>query len=353
MKKLRILLIRGGAPNGVSYHRLLRPHKVLCQQYEYDVHDCDAIEQVSDETLKSFDIVIGNRTIASVGEVDKQIEQINRIKKAGPKVVLDLDDYWHLHKNHELSSWWAKHNMTSVIISNIKNADYITVTHEVIGQLTKRNYTILPNGLDNTEIQFERKTRAIRNTLDFGWCGSSNHIYDINLMSESLKRLNEEQVNYRMNFLGWNPEMKHSKYYEWILTGLGTAKDNQYTNIAGKEVDTYGALYDHIDVALIPLVDNPFNNCKSNLKMLEAGVKGKAVIVSNVYPYTSILKHEKNCLKVNPTDNHNGWYKAIKRLVNNPNMVIDLANQLHEDVKPYNLANLVKTRHEFYQSIIK
>lgn len=352
MKKLKILLVRGGAPNGVAYHRLFKPHQVMCRYYDVDVKDCDFIEQVSDSSLQDIDIVIANRTIADTDNPADHIHQIKRIQKAGAKFILDIDDYWYLHKGHELSKWWNDNNMTSIIIANIKHADYVTVTHEFLGKLTQRKYTVLPNGIDVSEPQFERKTRVLRNTIDFGWCGSSNHFWDINLMTLSLRRLNEENVNYRMNFLGWNPQMKHSQIYEWALTGQGTVKDNQYTNIGGKEVESYAALYDHIDVSLIPLVDNTFNNCKSNLKILEAGFKGKAAIVSNVHPYNELLIHERNGLKVNPTDNLNGWYRTIKRLVNNPNMVNDLANQLYEDVQDYTLQKLSKLRYEFYQSIV-
>ena len=39
------------------------------------------------------------------------------------------------------------------------------------------------------------------------------------------------------------------------------------------------------DIAIAPLVDNPFNACKSNIKMLEFTAMGAAGIYSNVMPY--------------------------------------------------------------------
>lgn len=352
MKKLRILLVRGGAPNGVSYHRLLKPHKVMCKYYEADVHDCDAIEQVSTETINTFDIVIANRTLGSEKSAAKQAEQINRVKSTKAKYILDIDDYWHLPNNHEILKWWRENNMTSLIQLNVDMADYVMVTHDCLGKLTKRDYNVQPNGLDTTALHFNLRLKAVRQTVDFGWCGSSNHIHDINLMAKSLKRLNDEGVKYRMSYLGWSDKMPHAKLYEHILSGYNSIPDNQYINIGGKEVDTYGALYDHIDVSLIPLCDNTFNACKSNLKMLEAGFKKKAVIVSNVHPYTSLINHEVNCLKVNATDNGNGWYKSIKRLINNKELITKLAEQLYQDVQPYELNNLIHNRYKFYQSIL-
>lgn len=353
MKRLKILLVGGGRPNGVSYHRLLKPHQVMCRHYEVDVNDCDAIEQVSDESLQKFDIVIANRTLANGTTVTEQLEQIKRVKATGCKYILDIDDYWHLHQGHELSKWWVSNNMTSLIETNINNADYVMTTHDVLGKLTKRDYIVMPNGIDETDMQWNVKPKAIRKTVEFGWCGSNNHIHDINLMGKALRRLNVEDVNYRMAYLGYSPKMPNVKNYEHVLTGYDTAKDNQYLNIQGLPVDEYATLYDHIDVALIPLVENVFNSCKSNLKMLEAGFKKKAVIVSNVQPYTSLIKHGENCLKVNSTDNNNGWYKSIKRLCNDRELIKQLADQLHKDVQQFELSILAKKRFEFYQSIIK
>lgn len=352
MSELRILLVRGGAPNGVAYHRLLKPHKVMQRYYECVVDDCDAIEQVSDESLSNYNIVITNRTIAQVNSVDAQVHEINRVKKAGVKFVLDIDDYWYLHAGHELTKWWAENNMSQLISANIAHADEVMVTHDVLGRLAERSYVVMPNGVDTTDLQFKVNPRKIRSTIDFGWCGSSNHLKDVGLMATSLKRLNEERVKYRMNYLGWSDKMKNYKQYEYQLTGHNTASNDVYTNIGGKAVDAYATLYDHIDVALIPLCDNTFNSCKSNLKMLEAGFKKKAVIVSNVHPYNSLINHCVNCLKVNAADNDKGWYKSIKRLIANPELITTLAEQLHKDVQPYELSNLCHSRYEFYKSII-
>jgi hypothetical protein len=82
------------------------------------------------------------------------------------------------------------------------------------------------------------------------------------------------------------------------------------------------------DVALAPLLPSEFNRCKSNLKMVEAGFAGCALIVSDVAPYSQHLT-DKNCIAVK----HNGdWNKAIKYLHENPNKAGDIALTLHEDM---------------------
>lgn len=346
-KKLRLLLIRGSAPNGVSYHRLYAPHMRMKSDYDIEVYDCDKIEQVNNDTLRTIDIVIGNRTVTD-GPPEQQKFEIDRIKSCGAKFILDLDDYWYLYNNHELSGWWNRNKITSIIEANIRHANYVTVTHDLLGSKTKREYTVIPNGIDARLPQFQVVEKEIE-VVEFGWVGSGNHRKDITLMKESLRRLNTEQQPYKMKYCGYNAQLKHCREYEEILSG-GWSQHNNYSNIEGQPVDKYGYMYELIDVALIPLFDNEFNNCKSNLKMLEAGFKKKAVIVSDVHPYSPLIKHGVNCLKVNKTD-RNGWYKEMMKLIKQPDMVKELAEQLHKDVQAYEMGKINELRMKLYDSI--
>jgi glycosyltransferase involved in cell wall biosynthesis len=104
-----------------------------------------------------------------------------------------------------------------------------------------------------------------------------------------------------------------------------------------------------------------FNRMKSQLKVIEAGFYKKALIASEVGPYTIDLKHalkngqftDGNALLVDDVRNHSDWAKYIKKLVQNPNMRIDMGERLYEHVsKHYSLDVVTKTRAEFYKSIV-
>jgi hypothetical protein len=57
---------------------------------------------------------------------------------------------------------------------------------------------------------------------------------------------------------------------------------------------------------------------------------------------------------VNENNNHSDWAKNIKKLVENPSMIVDLGERLYETVKDkYDLNQVTKTRSEFYKSLIK
>jgi glycosyltransferase involved in cell wall biosynthesis len=101
---------------------------------------------------------------------------------------------------------------------------------------------------------------------------------------------------------------------------------------------------------------------KSQLKVIEAGFYKKALIASNIGPYTIDLKHalkngnftDGNALLVDENRNHSDWSKYIKKLLTNPNLVTDLGERLYETVKDkYDLNQVTKTRAEWYKSLIK
>jgi glycosyltransferase involved in cell wall biosynthesis len=113
---------------------------------------------------------------------------------------------------------------------------------------------------------------------------------------------------------------------------------------------------------MAPIKNHIFNRVKSQLKVIEAGFYKKALIASEVGPYTIDLKHalsfgqftDGNALLVKEERNHSDWAKNIKFLVNNPNLIIDLGERLYETVKDtYDLRNVTKTRAEWYKSLIK
>ena len=99
------------------------------------------------------------------------------------------------------------------------------------------------------------------------------------------------------------------------------------TKVQLSDIQEYAKDYEDCGICVIPLQDNLFNNCKSELKMIEAGHFAKPVMVSAVEPYT-LLSTNKNSLKVY----NNEWAAAIKKIKGNHTMQVDLGLKLKEDI---------------------
>jgi glycosyltransferase involved in cell wall biosynthesis len=156
------------------------------------------------------------------------------------------------------------------------------------------------------------------------------------------------------------------KYKEYLDTFVendypGVEREN-YVRVWTRPVTTYAKNYSKFDISLAPIKNHIFNRMKSQLKVIEAGFYKKALIASNVGPYTIDLKHalknggfvDGNALLVNENNNHSDWAKNIKKLVENPNMIVDLGERLYETVKDtYDLNKVTADRAELYKSLIK
>jgi glycosyltransferase involved in cell wall biosynthesis len=134
-----------------------------------------------------------------------------------------------------------------------------------------------------------------------------------------------------------------------------------YVRVWTKPVQSYAKNYSKFDVSLSPIKNHIFNRMKSQLKVIEAGFYKKALIASNLGPYTIDLKHalnngnfvDGNALLVDENRNHSDWAKFIEKLLKNRNFVTDLGERLYETVKDkYDLNKVTKDRAEFYKSIL-
>jgi hypothetical protein len=157
------------------------------------------------------------------------------------------------------------------------------------------------------------------------------------------------------------PEYKNflMTYKEDKFNGI---ENEGYVRVWTKPVTSYATNYSKFDISLAPIKNHIFNRVKSQLKVIEAGFYKKALIASNVGPYTIDLTHSLkngnfvngNALLVDENRNHSDWSKYIKKLVDNPTMIEDMGNRLYETVKDkYDLNTVSKDRASWYKTIIK
>ena len=155
-------------------------------------------------------------------------------------------------------------------------------------------------------------------------------------------------------------------YKNFLLKFVQENYDNEnnqsYVRVWTKPVSSYAKNYSKFDISLAPIKNHVFNIMKSQLKVIESGFYKKAMIASNLGPYTIDLKNafvkntftSGNALLVDEDKNKYDWGKSIEKLMKNPNLITDLGEKLYETVKDkYSLITVTKNRAEFYKSLIK
>jgi glycosyltransferase involved in cell wall biosynthesis len=379
---------------------------MLQNMYPDDFHvDIDYQPKIQDPNYwKKYQIVHIHRNIGHDYNMTPSI--LKGLKDMGIVTVVDLDDYWLPTKEHPIHSIIVQNQIDKKIMENLRHAQYVTTTTEVFANEIKKlnkNVVVFPNGINPDENQFKEPTLP-SDRIRVGWLGGSSHLHDLELLRGVVSK-NGADLNSKIQYVicgfdtrGYvteiNKETGEQKKrdilphetvwarYEELFTDnykiidedykkflmefkegeFKSDKSLPYLRVWTKPVTSYAMNYSKLDISLAPIKNHIFNRVKSQLKVIEAGFYKKALIASNVGPYTIDLKHslkngeftDGNALLVNEVNNHSDWHKYIKKLIQNPNMIEDMGNRLYETVKDkYHLKNITKDRAEWYKSIVK
>lgn len=421
MSKIRVLVVPSDR-TGVSKFRSVEPHMKLQELYNDDFFveiltaGTDTFNWDDEAYLKKFDIIHFHRTLPNI--VNGTIQQVfleevyplfDKLHKLGLITVMDLDDYWAPGREHPAYEAIKADKLSYKIINNFDKVNYVTTTTPVFAkEISKynKNVVVLPNAIDPSEKQFKPKP-VDSNRLRFGWLGGSSHLHDLKIMSGGVTRfLDENKEDTQMVICGFdlrgtireqNPmtgeittrkikpvESVWVRYEEFFTDNYGiTSKEltkhlktyNQdkdkvfnfdediYKRVWTKPITSYASNYNMFDVSMAPLKETKFNECKSQLKVIEAGFHKKALIAQDFGPYKidcvplieygGKINENGNAILVESRKNHKDWYKAMKKLNDNPELIDLMGNNLYNTVKDrYHIDVVTKTRAEFYKRIV-
>jgi glycosyltransferase involved in cell wall biosynthesis len=406
MSKIRILAIPSDK-HGVGKFRMMDPFVFISDKHSEDIHvDISYNAEDRDDYFLNYDIVVFHTFIHQTNH-EHNIKRINWLKSKGIITIMDIDDLWFVDQRHPMYQVIKMNKVGEMKIDMLKTVDYVSTTTPIFAKTIKdklkvSNVVVFPNAVNEDEPQFQNKPIK-SDKVRFGWLGGSSHLHDLELMSNGISSTYNtfkdkvqfvlcgfdtrgsvtvidqegkqqqrpiqptETVWYKYegfftdNFKVLSPEYKN--YLGTFTQGDYNDIDEPYRRRWTKDINTYATNYNTFDVSLAPLVDSVFNANKSQLKVIEAGFFKKAIIASDLDPFTIDLisavdegkfNDKGNALLVGSKKNHKDWAKHMKRLVENPNMIEDLGNRLYETVKDtYSLKKVCKDRVEFFKSIIK
>lgn len=398
------LLVVPSDRTGVGKFRSVDPHIFLQSNYGNDFH-VDIVYDVPYDDInffKKYQIVSFHRSLG--GDFERANKLINDLKSNGIKTVCDIDDYWSPGKEHPIHDVIKFNKLDEKIVKNLRAAEYVTTTTSIFAtEISKLNKNVLvfPNAINPKEPQFNEPTLP-SDRLRVGWLGGSSHLHDLQLLDSSFSKISSKADKLQFVLCGFDTRGtiteingntgEHKKrnilphetvwatyekiftqnysivsedYKKYLLNYTQEVYPNElqesYVRVWTRPVQSYAKNYSKFDVSLAPIKNTMFNRVKSQLKVIEAGFYKKAIIASDLGPYTLDLKHclqngnfvDGNAFLVDENRNHSDWAKYIEKLLANPNMVKDMGERLYETVKDkYDLNTVTKSRAEFYKSIL-
>lgn len=408
MEKIRVLCLPSDK-FGVGYFRSLSPHVNLHNQFSdiFDVTIDYEPYNKNEDFFKNFDIVHFSKNIGPSFEKGNLI--LDFLKNNNIITIMDIDDYWDLGTFHPMSRHYAKSGQKDKLLSNIRKVDYVTTTTDLFADKIKahnKNVFVFPNAIDTKEKQFIPNPVPSKK-IRFGLICGSSHEHDINLLNGLTNMLSKDVLEksqfvlcgFDLNGTITEKDPKTGQFfvrpikpqesvwykYEKVLTNDYKLVSNDFKNFLmkfipnseypnneneiyrrfwTKNIHLYATHYNNIDVLLAPLKDCDFNKYKSQLKVIEAGFFKKAIIAQNFGPYTidcinainkdGSINENGNSLLVDVNKNHKQWAKYITKLVNEPDLLYTLQNNLYNTVKDkYSIETVTKERAKVYKEIFE
>lgn len=322
---------------GCGIYRVLQPAQLL---NETGLAFVDVRDSYVDEPSPDTDLFIFQRQIS-----DLALGVIRWANRIGKKTIYEIDDQvLKLSPANSGYEYYKNPDVRKNIEIMLSEVDAIIVSTENLkGEFSKynKNIYVVPNYLDGHYIPsapFDKKGQGeLPNELVFGWAGGGQHYDDLLLLKGVVETIIDEFKNIKFAIIGCDPMLFKVPDERKILIPW----TNDYQQFVKNLLI--------IDIGLAPIEDIIFNQCKSDLKLLEYGILGIPVVASYAGPYIKAIDDGYVLKAKNPKD----WIKQIRKLVNDEDARKEWGKKAKEYTKDRILQDHIKERLEIYKKIIE
>lgn len=263
------------------------------------------------------------------------IKVMDEFRKKGKKIVTDWDDNifcvnplspsyrqfgteeirWKMDDGSMLDGWIDGKNIDlaknraqlGAMTEAIQWSDAFFITGDGLkrayDKIHKNIYT-LPNSVDLK--LWKKMPLEPHKGVRMGWFGGNSHYEDWRSIIAPIIR----------NFISANPTVTlviMGEKWSSLLQGIDESRVEFHPWVHIEAYPYKAALLD-LDFAVIPLIDNDFNNGKSTIKWLEMGALGVPAVTSYVEPYNKLLDLVKDNGIFVEENSMSGWYEGMTTL---------------------------------------
>ncbi len=310
-RPLPVVLAHPADVFGCGHYRVIQPLKALREAALLDGALSRGLMHVTDLERYAPDVVVLQRQIG-----EERLEAMRRMKAFSSAFkVYELDDYLpnlpmkNAHRNAMPKDIVKslKRGLSFVdrfVVSTDALAEAFTGFHDDIqvvhNRLDPRWWSNLPPSV-----------RSASTKPRVGWAGGASHTGDLELIFDLVKDLADE--------------------VEWVFLGMCPEKLRPYVHEfhEGVSIEKYPRKLAslNLDLALAPVEENLFNECKSNLRLLEYGACSYSVICSDVRCYAGTLPVTR------VKNRYRDWMDAVRAHLADPAASAAQGRDLHQAVK--------------------
>lgn len=292
--------------------------------------------------LRDLDLLIVQREFCVNLPFDELKEMLH---DTNVKIIYEIDDnLLDLYPSHPL--YYIYKNNKNFYQQYLSKSDLITVTTPSLKNSLKHysdKIAVLPNYIDEEIWKFDIKNKFSNKKIKILFSGSKTHIKDLEEIEDAIIAIYNEFKD-QIELIFW-----------------GDVSNKIENNCSITKIDEHIQSYSdyskflinlNIDIGLIPLKMNKFNQCKSNIKWLDYSMAGIASILTDFEPYNTTVIDQINGLLVK--NNPKEWYEAIKELIVNNNKRKAIANNAYDFVKSnFTIQKNMMKWYSVYSSLIR
>jgi Glycosyl transferases group 1 len=266
-------------------------------------------------------IVIGQRVaLPAPSETWQLLARYDRFR-----LVLDIDDdLFHIDPaNRNAFTFFGDPGTRRRMAENLAVADMVTVSTEPLAEQMRQyndNVVVIGNYVDAAMLEYPRPEW---DGLTVGWAGSSTHAGDFMAVSTWLREFYRRRPALRWHSFGhdYGP-----------LTGATRRRFTKWRDIVEDQAGYCASM--RWDVGIAPLDDNPFNQCKSDLKAKEYMALGIPGVYSDVAPYAATVRHGETGFLAS---NRSQWLEALNALADDPDLRDRMGKAVREQAADFTI----------------
>jgi hypothetical protein len=221
------------------------------------------------QMLSNYDLFMIQRPYPS-----SAVALCEHVKQMRIPLWLDYDDnLFNVAPENRAWQVFDDPKIKSQVKRMIQIADVVSVTNEDLKAAylpMNKNTVVIPNAFNDTLFDVNRELPERYKTVV--WRGSDTHIYDIMKYSPAISQCTNDNPEWEFAYMGYNP---------WFMAGKNGETPKNTNFIRAMDIMDYMQAGFELrpSVIQVPLHDNIFNRCKSNISFIEGAYWGAMSIV--------------------------------------------------------------------------
>ena len=291
----------------------------------------------SHEILARADIIV----LCHCRYTQELADLVVRARAAGRRVLFDIDDLVfdtryvpvvlhyldHPASEAALDHWFANFSRFGELL---RLCDGAVVTNAYLAARVRDfaglHVSVVPNFMNAAQLRASQAILSAKRRSGFRrderihlgyFSGSQTHARDFELIEDALVQLLEADTRFVLRLVG-----------KIDLPGPLRGYEHRVETLPLQDPVTLQRLIGEVEINLAPLQDNPFTNCKSELKFFEAAAVGTLTLASPVFAFREAINHGRTGYLA-PAHR---WLSVLTEAVQNLDCYADIAETAAAEV---------------------